>query len=124
MEHFTHFQEVVLIPLRNKLQREPDNKILRMQYLAGEKTEKNFKTTLIKRYNRRNKEKEILDVWTLLATVMIENINAIMNSTVFELDERYQTCERVRLYVNKELLSISETYSQKVKTFDSNFSLI
>ena len=124
VENFTHFQEIVLIPLRNKLQREPDNKILRMQYLAGEKTEKNFKTTLIKRYNRRNKEKEVLDVWTLLATVMIENINAIMNSTVFELDERYQTCERVRLYVNKELMSISETYSQKVKTFDSNFSLI
>ena len=44
-----------------------------------------------------------------------------MNSTVFELDERYQTCERVRLYVNKELLSISETYSQKVKTFDKIF---
>ncbi len=124
VESFTHFQEVVLIPLRNKLQREPDNKILRMQYLAGEKTEKNFKTTLIKRYNRRNKEKEVLDVWTLLATVMIENINAIMNGTVFIIEERYQTCERVRLYVNKELLSISDTYSQKVKTFDNNFNLI
>tara|TARA_A100001015_G_scaffold24073_1_gene27219 strand:+ start:383 stop:1759 length:1377 start_codon:yes stop_codon:yes gene_type:complete len=123
MEHFTHFQEVVLIPLRNKLQREPDNKVLRMQYLAGEKTEKNFKTTLIKRYNRRNKEKEVLDIWTLLATVMIENINAMMDGTVFELEERYQNCQRLRLYVNKELFSVSETYSQKVKTFDDKFRL-
>ena len=123
MEHFTHFQEVVLIPLRNKLQREPDNKVLRMQYLAGEKTEKNFKTTLIKRYNRRNKEKEVLDIWTLLATVMIENINAMMDGTVFELEERYQNCQRLRLYVNKELCSVSETYSQKVKIFDDKFRL-
>tara|TARA_B100001093_G_C26853993_1_gene1026501 strand:+ start:853 stop:2199 length:1347 start_codon:yes stop_codon:yes gene_type:complete len=123
MEHFTHFQEVVLIPLRNKLQREPDNKVLRMQYLAGEKTEKNFKTTLIKRYNRRNKEKEVLDIWTLLATVMIENINAMMDGTVFELEERYQNCQRLRVYVNKELCSVSETYSQKVKTFDDKFRL-
>tara|TARA_Y100000748_G_scaffold284978_1_gene267162 strand:+ start:1344 stop:2690 length:1347 start_codon:yes stop_codon:yes gene_type:complete len=123
MEHFTHFQEVVLIPLRNKLQREPDNKVLRMQYLAGEKTEKNFKTTLIKRYNRRNKEKEVLDIWTLLATVMIENINAMMDGTVFELEERFQNCQRLRLYVNKELSSVSETYSQKVKTFDDKFRL-
>tara|TARA_B100001094_G_C18172954_1_gene796244 strand:+ start:78 stop:1424 length:1347 start_codon:yes stop_codon:yes gene_type:complete len=123
MEHFTHFQEVVLIPLRNKLQRDPDNKVLRMQYLAGEKTEKNFKTTLIKRYNRRNKEKEVLDIWTLLATVMIENINAMMDGTVFELEERYQNCQRLRVYVNKELCSVSETYSQKVKTFDDKFRL-
>jgi len=123
MEHFTHFQEVVLIPLRNKLQREPDNKILRMQYLAGEKTEKNFKTTLIKRYNRRNKEKEVLDIWTLLATVMIENINAMMDGTIFELEERYQNCQRLRLYVNKELCSVSKTYSQKVKIFDDKFRL-
>lgn len=123
MEHFTHFQEVILIPLRNKLQREPDNKILRMQYLAGEKTEKNFKTTLIKRFNRRNKEKEVLDVWTLLATVMIENINAMMDGTIFELEERYQKCQRLRLYVNKELQSISKTYTQKVKIFDDKFRL-
>ena len=123
MEHFTHFQEVILIPLRNKLQREPDNKVLRMQYLAGEKTEKNFKTTLIKRFNRRNKEKEVLDVWTLLATVMIENINAMMDGTIFELEERYQNCQRLRLYVNKELQSISKTYTQKVKTFDDKFRL-
>ena len=95
-----------------------------MDYICSLKTEKNFKTTLIKRYNKRNKEKEVLDVWTLLATVMIENINAIMNGTVFIIEERYQTCERVRLYVNKELLSISDTYSQKVKTFDNNFNLI
>ena len=123
MEYFTHFQEVILIPLRNKLQREPDNKVLRMQYLAGEKTEKNFKTTLIKRFNRRNKEKEVLDVWTLLATVMIENINAMMDGTIFELEERYQNCQRLRLYVNKELQSISKTYTQKVKTFDDKFRL-
>ena len=117
MEHFTHFQEVVLIPLRNKLQREPDNKILRMQYLAGEKTEKNFKTTLIKRYNRRNKEKEVLDIWTLLATVMIENINAMMDGTIFELEERYQNCQRLRLYVNKECVFSIKNLLTKSKNF-------
>ena len=53
-----------------------------------------------------------------------KKVNAMMNGTIFSLEERYQTCERVRLYVNKELLSISETYSQKVKTFDNNFNLI
>ena len=123
MEQFTHFQEVILIPRRNKLQRELDNKVLRMQYLAGEKTEKNFKTTLIKRYNKRNKEKEVLDIWTLLATVMIENINSMMDGTVFELEGKYQNCQRLRLYVNKELCSVSETYSQKVKIFDDKFRL-
>ena len=123
-ENFLHFQNTLLIPLRNKLQREQDNKILRMLYLAGEKTEKNFKTTLIKRFNKRNKEKETLDVWTLLATVFIENINSMMN-LVYSKDiiQRLETCHRVREYVNKELNTISKTYSQVVKIFDSKFNL-
>ena len=95
-----------------------------MLYLAGEKTEKNFKTTLIKRFNKRNKEKEILDVWTLLATVFIENINAMMN-LVYSKDiiQRIETCHRVREYVNKELNTISKTYSQVVKKFNEKFIL-
>ena len=58
MEYFTHFQEVVLIPLRNKLQREPDNKVLRMQYLAGEKTEKILKQLLSKDLTEETKKKK------------------------------------------------------------------
>ena len=49
---------------------------------------------------------------------MIENINSMMDGTVFELEEKYQNCQRLRLYVN-----ISETYSQKVKIFDDKFRL-
>jgi hypothetical protein len=95
-----------------------------MLYLAGEKTEKNFKTTLIKRFNKRNKEKEILDVWTLLATVFIENINAMLSTTHSkDITKRLDTCHRVRMYVNKELDTISKTYSQVVKNFDVNFNL-
>ena len=54
---------------------------------------------------------------------MIENINAMMDGTIFELEERYQKCQRLRLYVNKELQSISNTYTQKVKNFDDKFRL-
>lgn len=123
-ENFVHFQNTQLIPLRNKLQREQDNKVLRMLYLAGEKTEKNFKTTLIKRFNKRNKEKEILDVWTLLATVFIENINAMAIAVHYkDIIEKLKTCNRVRKYVNKELNTISKTYSQVVKNFDKYFNL-
>ena len=123
-ENFVHFQNTQLIPLRNKLQREQDNKVLRMLYLAGEKTEKNFKTTLIKRFNKRNKEKEILDVWTLLATVFIENINAMAIAVHYkDIIEKLKTCNRVRKYVNKELNTISKTYSQVVKNFDKYLNL-
>ena len=40
-----------------------------------------------------------------------------------DIIEKLKTCNRVRKYVNKELNTISKTYSQVVKNFDKYLNL-
>ena len=139
----THFQHIILDPIRRDIQRNNDNEDLRVKFIMNEIKEEQFKTNLIKRDNAFEKKQAMLHVYELMGNVFIETTISIYNLTVEfckhmkteimypalectgifieEFKKMKQNLDKVRRYCNKELVRVSITYKQVVEVIDDIF---
>ena len=141
----THFQHIILDPIRRDIQRNNDNEDLRVKFIMNEIKEEHFKTNLIKRDNAFEKKQAMLHVYELMGNVFVETTISIYNLTVEfckkmkkeistghpvlectgtfieEFKKMKQNLDKVRRYCNKELVRVSITYKQVVEVIDDIF---
>ena len=139
----THFQHIILDPIRRDIQRNNDNEDLRVKFIMNEIKEEQFKTNLIKRDNAFEKKQAMLHVYELMGNVFVETTISIYNLTVEfckhmkteimypalectgifieEFKKMKQNLDKVRRYCNKELVRVSITYKQVVEVIDDIF---
>ena len=133
-----HFQQWELNRLRRTCQGAADNTALRIQYLCKEITEKKLMQKVQRQDKMREKKLAQLQVYELLNTVFLENLNDIQQLLLTEVaddDEQatlkaaliktcmknLERCHKVRIYSNKQLAKISRVYSQSVGMIDERF---
>lgn len=126
-----HFQRFELNRLRIACQNASDNSNLRIKYLCKEITEEYLMQQLEKRDKMREKKMAQLQVYELIATIFLENLNDIQQiilSGNVSKDDLIKTCignlercHKVRIYANKQIANISCVYSQSVGMLDYNF---
>ncbi len=128
-----HFQHWELDRLRRACQTASDNKDLRIKYLCKEITETKLMQKIQQRDKMREKKMAQLQVYELLNTVFLENLNDIQQ-TMLTVDlltskehltniclKNLERCHKVRVYANKQMANISRIYSQSVGLLDMNF---
>lgn len=131
-----HLQHYEIDNLRLACQNARDNTHLRIRYLCKEITEQKFKQSLQTIDKRLEKKNEILQVYELINTVFLENINDIQQLLLETVGkDKYERkhdieqccrrnivrCHKVRIYGNKELSKISSIYNQKVGLLTKSF---
>ena len=133
-----HFQQWELNRLRRACQGAADNTALRIQYLCKEITEKKLMQKVQRQDKMREKKLAQLQVYELLNTIFLENLNDIQQLLLTEVaDEDEQAtrkatlvktcmknlerCHKVRIYSNKQLAKISRVYNQTVGMIDDRF---
>jgi hypothetical protein len=135
-----HFQQVELNRLRRTCQGAADNTALRIQYLCKEITEKKLMQKIQQRDKMREKKLAQLQVYELLNTIFLENLNDIQQLLLTEGEEEDEVtaaakktnlvktciknldrCHKVRIYSNKQLAKISRVYNQRVGMIDGRF---
>ena len=140
----THFQHIILDPIRRDIQRNNDNEDLRVKFIMNEIKEEQFKTNLIKRDNTFEKKQAMLHIYELMGNVFVETTISIYNLAV-EFCEQIkkvtnnavhyvhatqfieafkkmkQNLDKVRCYCNKELVRVSIIYKQVVEVIDDIF---
>ena len=133
-----HFQHWELDRLRRDCQNAGNNKPLRIKYLCNEITEKQLKQKL--QQNDKKKEKKLaqLQVYELVHTIFMENLNDIQQILFSNVDnnetkkkkliesvkKNLLRCHKLRIYANKQLFKISKIYNQSVGMIDHNFHCI
>jgi len=125
-----HFQHWELDRLRRNCQGATDNKSLRIQYLCKEITETQFLQKIQKKDKMREKKMAQLQIYELLNTVFLENLNDIQQlilgtpsrDIVLETClKNLKRCHQVRVYANQQLAKISGIYSQTVGMLNHQF---
>jgi len=134
-----HFQHWELDRLRRDCQNAANNKNLRIKYLCKEISEAVLMTKLQQQDKKREKKMAQLQVYELLNTIFLENLNDIQQliltpSDIIQsnrkkfIESLYKTCQKnlerchkVRIYANKNLARISTIYSQSVGIIDNKF---
>lgn len=125
-----HFQYWELDRLRRNCQTASDNKPLRIKYLCKEITEKQFKQKIQQQDKMREKRLAQLQVYELLNTVFLENLNDIEQLMLTDCKrelitetclKNLDTCHKVRVYANEQMARISCIYSQNVAMIDYEF---
>jgi hypothetical protein len=126
-----HFQHWELNRLRRAGQGVADNTGLRIQYLCKEITEKKLMQKIQQRDKMREKKLAQLQVYELLNTIFLENLNDIQQLLLAEAHTKadiiktcrtnLERCHKVRIYSNKQLAKISRIYNQRVGMIDSRF---
>jgi len=138
-----HFQYTILDSMRQTLQRNRDNKDLRIKFIVGEITENKMKSTLISRDTKYAKLQSLLHINELMGAVYTEVLITIYNAlrdfnnnksvgaswaapaareTVNIINENIKKLNRVRIYCNKELLKVSIIYGQSVQIIDNAYN--
>ena len=140
-----HFQYTILDSMRQTLQRNRDNKDLRIKFIVGEITENKMKSTLISRDTKYAKLQSLLHINELMGAVYTEVLITIYNAlrdfnnnksvgaswaaaaaaareTVNIINENIKKLNRVRIYSNKELLKVSIIYGQSVQIIDNAYN--
>jgi hypothetical protein len=130
-----HFQHWELNRLRRTCQGAADNTALRIQYLCKEITEKKLMQKIQQRDKMREKKLAQLQVYELLNTIFMENLNDIQQLLLTEdhnmvakkrnliktCIKNLERCHKVRIYANKQLAKISRVYNQTVGMIDDRF---
>lgn len=126
--HFNY----ILDHLRNDMNGNADNRDIRIRYLRNEIDEKQLAKIATQRDNIREKKLAMLQIMELMNTVVIENFNDMINNlngisgdVLNNIDEKKTSInqiidtfdnniENTRIYVNRELLKVSQNYKMKV----------
>ena len=137
-----HFQHWELDRLRRDCQNAANNKNLRIKYLCKELSEDALMQKLQQQDKKREKKMAQLQVYELLNTIFLENLNDIQQLLLTPLDiqtsnrEQFKKrtvetcvknllrCHKVRIYANQQLARISSIYSQTVGMIDRNFRTV
>ena len=118
-----HFQHWELTRLRRACQNASDNKDLRIKYLCKEITEAKLMQQIQQRDKKREKNMVQLQVYELLNTVFLENLNDIRQqlflSTALENETRRQAIIALREIAKAKL----SDYKKKESALESNFSI-
>ena len=116
-----HFDNVILYEYRQKCQRNNDNEDLRIRFIMKEIDEKNMKTQLVRRTNKKKKENRILQIYEVYSQVVSDVLRDIVeNNTIENIIEKWDKVQKIRRYCNYELLKISKLYNQMVPVIDFN----
>ena len=132
-----HFQHWELDKVRRDCQNAANNKPLRIKYLCKEITEEQLKRKLQQNDKKKEKKTAQLQVYELVNTVFMENLNDI-HQMLFEILEGNMTsklrqkiittcktnlarCHELRIYANKQMAKISQIYSQNVGMLNHQF---
>ena len=128
----SHFSNWEVDRLREDIQNYNNKEHLRFRYLLGEMTEKDFKSKLDKDDMQCQKKTAILQIFELVNTVFLENINNYQNSLAetskkkyHDIHKLYNVFERnindVRKYANNELFKVGLNFYQVVPFIQSDF---
>lgn len=133
--HFNY----ILDNLRNDMNRNIDNRDIRIRYLRNQIDEKQLVKIATQRDNIREKKLAMLQIMELMNTVIIENFNELVNRLQDIIEDRdvYElslsvtdvlntfdnNIENTREYVNSELLKVSKNYKMKVYYIPFNFDV-
>ena len=85
-----HFDNVILYEYRQKCQRNNDNEDLRIRFIMKEIDEKNMKTQLVRRTNKKKKENRILQIYEVYSQVVSDVLRDIVeNNTIENIIEKW-----------------------------------
>ena len=88
----------------------------------GNISDEYFKRKLIQDDSQSSKKTAILQIFELVNTVVIENINNIYNNIEIEnIIKSLENCNNVRKYSNNELFNVSLNYFQSVPFIQTTF---
>jgi len=121
-----HFMYTILNPMRTQLQNNRDNQDLRIKFVVKEIDEKNFKTQIMKRETKSQKQQRLIHIYELMGTVYTEVVNAVYNdirqkAKFSEINEHLYKIDRVRKYCNVELMKLSLVFNQCVSVITDHF---
>ena len=132
-----HFQHVELDRLRRDCQNANNNKPLRIQYLCQEITEDQLKRKLQQNDKKIEKKLAQLQVYELVNTVFMENLNDIQQLLLTNISDEemkkqvmetcmknLKRCHKLRIYANKQMFRISQIYNQSVGMINHHFRRI
>ena len=121
-----HFMYTILNPMRTQLQNNRDNQDLRIKFVVKEIDEKNFKTQIMKRETKNQKQQRLIHIYELMGTVFTEVMNAVYNDIrqrkkFSDINEHLYKINRVRKYCNVELMKLSLVFNQCVSIITDHF---
>ena len=121
----THFNQTLLRPLQEQLQRNRDHTKDRVLFINGEIDKKNFETRLIKADNAYAKAQDTVHIYEFMSTMFIETARDIVESAQIDqcvvYAQRMERLHKAREYCNAELRKISKRYKQQVIRLDEQF---
>lgn len=112
-----HFEMMELAIWREKVNNNQDNTKLRIDYILKEITEKQMKTTLLKKERQMKKARAIFDVFELYLRIGSDSFRRMTTTqplTYKILCEEWEKQEKVRDYCNGELSKFSKSFNLKV----------
>ena len=145
LQNVNHFQHYELDRLRRDCQGARDNRKLRIQFLCKEIDEKTMRSKISSKDKMYEKKQALLQIYELCMHIFTENINDILQLCI-ELENKLtngeetkenaqinlrqtivknlDTCHKLRIYANNEIIKISRTYKQVVGFVNKHFRII
>ena len=145
LQNVNHFQHYELDRLRRDCQGARDNVKLRIQFLCKEINEKTMRSKISSKDKMYEKKQALLQIYELCMHIFTENINDILQLCI-ELENKLtngeetkenaqinlrqtivknlDTCHKLRIYANNEIIKISRTYKQVVGFVNKHFRII
>lgn len=119
-----HIQDVIINSLRRRVQREADNEDIRVKFLKREMDETALASVAMRRDTARQKALAMLHVMELYSTVVIENINMIVDGAYDEekTEKAVDTIEKARIFCNEQFCRIANNFKTKVHYIDEEFT--
>ena len=119
----SHFQHVILDPIRRAIQQNRDNEDLRIKFIMKEITEESFKTTLIKRDNVFEKKQAMLHIYELMGNVYTETVISIYNLMIEHLNNNIKDlCLKAGNHIAKK--KDIDIFLNKTNAFQNKFDEI
>lgn len=118
-----HFQ-AVLDKIRTELNQGINNINSRSKYMRDQITKEKFMTSIMRKYNRQEKNKSLQDIYELYVTVGTERMNNMYNLDIMnenhifkKINETCYVMKQTRNYCNEQLKRISKDYNVVVDMF-------
>jgi hypothetical protein len=123
-----HMLDVVLNPLRTRVQQAVNNTDLRVRYLLGDINQEHLARVVMQRDNMKQKKQAVCHVWELMHAVLIDHLRTMHDSFIGVQDLTVlQACEKVRaanLLSMKVLCKTSEYCNKQMKQISRNFRMV
>ena len=115
LRRVTEINQYVLNPLREKMQEQNFHRMTQIKHIVGEISDKKFRAAISKTEKKREKDREVLDIFEVVVAVLTEKINHLYNEPNDENLQMFLLF--VDEFVNEEnrcLADISLIYKQSV----------